>query len=181
LYGLKDAPLLWYEHLKKTLKKLDLKPVEGVQCLFTSNRLIVFFYVDDIVVLVHASYLSHQLQFEQELKKEYEIRSLGELRWFLGIRVLRNKPQRRIYLIQDSFIDKVTSKFEINTSNRATGAPLVEDYLEASTEPQNNQRTRTYQQLVGSLAYISTYTRPDLARAQLSTREAPPEPWAEAP
>ena len=136
-----------------------------MQCLFTSNRLIVFFYVDDIVVLVHPSYLSHHAKFEQELKKEYEIRSLGELRWFLGIRVLRDKPKRRIYLIQDSFIDKVTSKFEINASNRATGAPLVEDYLEASTESQNDQRTRTYQQLVGSLAYISTFTRPNVARA----------------
>jgi hypothetical protein len=157
--------LLWYEHLKKTLKRLGLKPVEGVQCLFTSDRLIVFFYVDDIVVLVHPSYLSHHQQFEQELKKEYEIRSLGELRWFLGIRVLRDKQKRRIYLIQDSFIDKVTSKFDINTSNRATGAPLVEDYLEASTESQNDQRTRMYQQLIGSLAYISTFTRPDVARA----------------
>jgi hypothetical protein len=82
-----------------------------------SNRLIVFFYVDDIVVLVHPSYLSHHQRFEQELKKEYEIRSLGELRWFLGIRVLRDKPQKRIYLIQDLFIDKVISKFEINASN----------------------------------------------------------------
>jgi len=165
LYGLKDAPLLWYEHLKKTLKRLGLKPVEGVQCLFTSDRLIVFFYVDDIVVLVHPSHLSHHTQFEQELKKEYEIRSLGELRWFLGIRVLRDKPKRKIYLIQDSFIDKVTSKFDVKPSNRGSGAPLIEDYLEASTEPQNDHRTRTYQQLVGSLAYISTFTRPDVARA----------------
>ena len=59
LYGLKDAPLLWYNHLKETLKKLGLKPVEGVQCLFTNARLLVFFYVDDIVVLVHPSYLSY--------------------------------------------------------------------------------------------------------------------------
>jgi hypothetical protein len=157
--------LLWYQHLKKTLKRLGLKLVEGVQCLFTSDRLIVFFYMDDIVVLVHLSYLSHHQQFKQELKKEYEIRSLGELRWFLGIRVLRDKEKRRIYLIQDSFIDKVTSKFEINISHRATGAPLVEDYLKASTESQNDQRTKTYQQLVGSLAYILTFTRPDVARA----------------
>jgi hypothetical protein len=166
LYGLKDAPLLWYNHLKQTLKKLGLEPVEGVQCLFTSEKLIVFFYVDDIVVLVHPSHLSHHARFEQELKKEYEIRSLGELRWFLGIRVLRNKPNKRIYLVQDSFINKVASKFEIESySNRGTGAPLAEDYLEASTEPHNDRRTRTYQQLVGSLAYISVFTRPDVARA----------------
>lgn len=166
LYGLKDAPLLWYKHLKKTLMKLGLRPVEGVQCLFVSKRLIVFFYVDDIVVLVHPSHQVYHAQFEQELQKEYEIRSLGELRWFLGIRVLRDKPNRRLYLIQDSFIDKVASKFEIRTiSNRGIGTPLAEEHLEASNEPQNDHRTRTYQQLVGSLAYISMFTRPDVARA----------------
>jgi hypothetical protein len=167
LYGLKDPPLLWYNHLQKTLKKLGLELVEGVQCLFTSEKLIVFFYVDDIVVLVQTSHLLHHAQFVQELKKEYEIRSLGELRWFLGIRVLRNKPNKRIYLVQDSFINKVASKFEIESySNRGTGAPLAKDYLEASTEPQNDCRTSMYQQLVGLLAYISVFTRPDVARAR---------------
>jgi hypothetical protein len=53
LYSLKEAPLLWYQELLSTLKKLSLKPVPGVPCLFTSDRLIVFFYVDDIIVLVH--------------------------------------------------------------------------------------------------------------------------------
>jgi hypothetical protein len=52
LYSLKEAPLLWYTELQKTLKKLGLKPVPGVPCLFSNNHLLVFFYVDDIVVLV---------------------------------------------------------------------------------------------------------------------------------
>lgn len=57
LYGLKDAPLLWYKHLKETLIRLGLRPVKDVPCLFTNDRLIVFFYVDDIVVLVHPDHL----------------------------------------------------------------------------------------------------------------------------
>ena len=59
LYGLKDAPLLWYKHLKETLIKLGLKAVKEVPCLFTNKRLIVFFYVDDIVVLVHPDYIDN--------------------------------------------------------------------------------------------------------------------------
>jgi hypothetical protein len=59
LYGLKDAPLLWYRHLKDTLIRLGLRPVQDVPCLFTSDQLILFFYVDDIIVLVHPRYLSH--------------------------------------------------------------------------------------------------------------------------
>jgi hypothetical protein len=166
LYGLKDAPLLWYEHLKSTLIQLGLRPVDGVQCLFTNDRLIVFFYVDDIVVLVHPSYLSYHRQFEQKLKSKYEIRALGELSWFLGIRVIRNREKRRIWLIQDSFIDKVTSKFDVKISKRPPPTPISdEDQLQPSNEPPNSHRTKLYQQLVGSLGYISICTRPDVARA----------------
>ena len=53
LYGLKEAPLLWYQELSSTLQKLGLKPVPGALCLYINNKLIVFFYVDDIVVLVY--------------------------------------------------------------------------------------------------------------------------------
>jgi len=90
LYGLKDAPLLWYKHLKETIMKLGLRPVKDVPCLFTNERLIVFFYVDDIVVLVHPDYLDNHRLFERELEAVYDLRKLGELKWFLGIRVLRD-------------------------------------------------------------------------------------------
>jgi hypothetical protein len=121
--------------------------------------------MDDIVVLVHLSYLSEHAEFEKKLKEKYEIRALGELSWFLGIRVHRDREKRRIWLVQDSFIDKVTSKFDIKPGARALAVPLSEENLGASQEPQNNHRTKLYQQLVGSLAYISTFTRPDVARA----------------
>jgi hypothetical protein len=85
LYGLKDAPLLWYKHLKETMIKLSLRPVKDVPCLFINKRLIVFFYVDDIVVLVHPDHLDDHQQFERRLEAAYELRKLGELKWFLGI------------------------------------------------------------------------------------------------
>ena len=51
LYRLKVSPLLWYKELTNTLAKFGLKPVLGMNCLYTNRRLIVFFYVDDITVL----------------------------------------------------------------------------------------------------------------------------------
>lgn len=96
LYGLKDAPLLWYKHLKETLINLDLKPIKDVPCLFINDRLIVFFYVDDIVVLVHPDHLGYHQIFERRLEAVYELRKLGELKWFLRIRVLRDGPAKTI-------------------------------------------------------------------------------------
>ena len=51
LYGLKILPLLWYKELTNTLIKFGLKFVLGTNCLYTDRRLIVFFYIDNIIVL----------------------------------------------------------------------------------------------------------------------------------
>ena len=51
LYGLKILLLLWYKELTSILAKFGLKPILGTNCLFTTGRLIIFFYVDDIAVL----------------------------------------------------------------------------------------------------------------------------------
>ncbi|KAI1681242.1 Pol protein [Pyrenophora tritici-repentis] len=175
LYGLKEAPLLCqldllvdisgYAELQKTLKKLGLKAVPGVPCLFANNNLIVFFYVDDIVVLVHPSKTSYKEEFEKRLLQIYDLRILGELSWFLGIRVIRDRPSKSIWLIQDSFINKVASKFNLTSDKGYPDFPIKENVLPPSTEEPNSKRTKIYQQLVGSLAYIATFTRPDVARA----------------
>jgi hypothetical protein len=80
LYGLKEALMLWMEHLKNTLVRLGLKPVPGVPCLYTNDYLIVFFYVDDIVILVHPSKLAQHKAFEQQLFQIYNLRCMGELK-----------------------------------------------------------------------------------------------------
>jgi hypothetical protein len=59
-----------------------------------NNNLIVFFYVDDIVVLVHPSKLDIHKEFEDKLFNRYELRSIGQLNWFLGIRVVRDIVRR---------------------------------------------------------------------------------------
>jgi hypothetical protein len=51
LYGLKEAPRLWYQELARTFTKLGFTPVLGAECLFTNGKLLVFFYVNDIVTL----------------------------------------------------------------------------------------------------------------------------------
>ena len=50
LYGLIESPSLWFEELKKTLVKLGLKPVPSFPCLYINSWLILFVYVDDIVM-----------------------------------------------------------------------------------------------------------------------------------
>jgi hypothetical protein len=166
LYGLKEAPLLWYNNLCASLKKMGLKPVPGIPCLFTSKKLIVFFYVDDIVALVRPEDHKAHEEFKRALKDRYEIRCLGELSWFLGIRVIHDKEQGKVWLLQDSFIDKVAASFKLQKkSGRYPATPLNEGSIGLSEEEPNAARTKEFQSLTSSLAFISCITRPDVAKA----------------
>ncbi|KAF7565120.1 hypothetical protein PtrM4_045540 [Pyrenophora tritici-repentis] len=105
------------------------------------------------MVLVHPDHLNNHQEFKRRLEAVYDLRKLGELKWFLRIR--------------DSFIEKVVNKYDLDqkSGGRYPAVPLVENSLAQSTKDTSNQRTQLYQQLVRSLAYISTFTRPDVARA----------------
>jgi hypothetical protein len=90
LYGLKESPILWYNELRRQLVKLGLKLVEGFPCLYTSRWLILFVYVDDIVIAFHRSNAHLHRSFEKDLVNLYNIKAMGDLAWFLGIRIVRD-------------------------------------------------------------------------------------------
>jgi len=48
----------------------------------------------------------------------YELKALGKLRWFLGIRVLRDWPNRTIWLSQESYIKQLAPWFNVNVSKK---------------------------------------------------------------
>ena len=77
LYGLRRSPLLWLKEFSKTLLQLGLHQIPGEACLFTNGHVIVFFYVDDIVLLGQDLPALHR--FKDQLLQQYEMRDLGEL------------------------------------------------------------------------------------------------------
>jgi len=50
----------------------------------------------------------------KELSKEYQMSTLGELKWFLGIHVLRDRRQRLLWLFQEAYIKKTANQYEID-------------------------------------------------------------------
>ena len=96
LYGLRRSPLLWQKLLSTTLTDLGLKCALEEPCLFANNWLIVFFFVDDIVYMYRDADQDKATEFCQQLTGKFKMRDLGELRWFLGIRIVRDRERRRI-------------------------------------------------------------------------------------
>lgn len=165
LYGLPRSPLLWENLITKYMvEELDLHPVPGVNCIYTNNKLIVFFYVDDIVVLSLSSDRLAYDQFRTALMGAYKMRDMGELKWFLGIRVVRDRLARKIWLCQDSYLTKLAQKFPHQAVlGKRPQTPMSTDTLHQYTGQASKEAIKLYSQIVGSLTYGSTITRPDTA------------------
>jgi hypothetical protein len=56
LYGLRRSPLIWLQEFSRTLSALGLTQIPESQCLYTNGCLLVFFYVDDVVILYHRTH-----------------------------------------------------------------------------------------------------------------------------
>jgi hypothetical protein len=167
LYGLKEAPRLWAIHFQESLRKLGLHPIQGFPCLWMNDRVILFFYVNNIIILYYLDYQEDFKKLKQQLIKLYNLRQIGDVKWFLGIRVERVLASRQLYLVQDAFIDKVCTEFDlIRADGRYPYTPLSSaSRLSPYDGISELSNTKTYQRLVGNLAYIEVMTRPDVAHA----------------
>lgn len=165
LYGLKQSPALWYRHFSQTMMELGLEPVPGIDCLFTNEYVVLFFFVDDIVVLYQSEHTEHIDEFQAKLFKAYDMRYLGPLEWFLGIHIIRDRPNRRLWLCQSSYIDKIIARYNISMSSKHPRVPLPTEELVKSTTQATPQEIFAYQQRVGSINFPAVITRPDIAHA----------------
>jgi hypothetical protein len=164
LYGLKRSPLLWYREISGKLKELGVYPVPEAPCLFMNEHLIVFFYVDDICILCHPSHRTKYNEFREKLFRAYELRELNEVEWFLGIRIVRDRIQRKLWLCQDSYIEKLGTSFNV-IERLPPKTPLQVEDLSSYRGKATENEIFAYQQQVGSINYAAIMTRPDISCA----------------
>src|SRR5438034_5472972 len=106
-----------------------MKPVEGFPCLYTTPTIILFVYVDDIIIAYHRSNQQEHRQLEQQLMDAYDLTAIGDLAWFLGIRIVRDRTEHKIWLVQDAYIEKICSRFNIDPVGKYPDIPLLENWL----------------------------------------------------
>jgi hypothetical protein len=103
LYGLKQAPRAWYARLSTKLISLGFHASKADTSLFYFNKgsvtVFVLVYVDDIIVVSSKSEATSGLL--HELKKEFALKDLWDLHYFLGMEV--TKVRDGIILSQDKY------------------------------------------------------------------------------
>jgi transposase InsO family protein len=179
LYGLKQSPLLWQKEFTRTLLELGFKQVSEEVCLFKNkDGILLFFYVDDVVTLFQPEQEGLAREIWNKLKKKYRARPLGDLSWFLGTRIIRDEENEASYLCQDSYIENVAKRYDMDLS-KLPPTPCASNMKYVKYNGQASKAViKLYQQKVGSVIYVAIITRPDVAfiAAKLSEFMQNPSP-----
>ena len=163
LYGLKQAGFEWYHHLKKNLLVLNWRTDDLFPCrfkrTFRGDPYIMLVYVDDIIIT--GPDVNEIINAKKEINNIFEIDDLGEISYLLGMRVIREPNYGAFILDQEALISRLVSDFGI-TGLRST--PCSTDVRKLTHKGINDPKVnvREFQSKVGSLMYISRYTRPEI-------------------
>jgi hypothetical protein len=128
----------------------------------------VIFYVNNVLLLYRKEDKEKAVEFKRRLAEKYEIRDEGDIKWFLGIRVIRDRQQRKIWLCQSSYIEKIAKKFDLlKESTRFPSLPIPSKEFVKNPGQAAKGQIKIYQEKIGSVLYMVVMTRPDIARALL--------------
>jgi hypothetical protein len=164
LYGLKQSPRLWAKELRQFLESKNFKQLGDEPCAYSNGRIVIIFFVDDFILLSGKEHREERDEFKKALMAKYPMRELGPLKWFLGIRVIRDRESRRLWLCQDTYIKKIVTRYNLE-GYKPTSIPLPPEKLEKYDKQAEKSQIHQFQQKVGSIMYAAVMTRPDIACA----------------
>nr|GFC70628.1 uncharacterized mitochondrial protein AtMg00810-like [Tanacetum cinerariifolium] len=160
LYGLHQAPRAWYETLATYLLENGFQRRTIDQTLFIKKQqkdiLLVQIYVDDIVFGATNKALCQS--FEKLMKDKFQMSSMGELTFFLGLQVKQKKDG--IFISQDKYVAEILRKFGLSKGKSASTPINVENPLLKDSDGEDVD-VHTYRSMIGSLMYL-TSSRPDI-------------------
>jgi len=98
----------------------------------------------------------------------------GELNWYLGVSFKHDRKLCVCTLTQTAYVEALLERFNLKGCNPMTTPCKPGTHLLKSDAPAipNKEAVKHYQQLVGSLMYLTCFTRPDIAYRCQSVREA---------
>jgi hypothetical protein len=165
LYGLKQASRQWQLFLTNILENLGFYKLKIDNSVFIHKEkaIILATHVDDILVFAKDIILVNNLYKDLSRISRLEVTNLGEIKEFLGVEVIRERSKRSLIITQRSFINKILTKYN-KLNNKPKNLPLpIGVKLTKNLDPvENNNIIKDFQQEIGSLIYLTIFTRPDL-------------------
>jgi hypothetical protein len=95
----------------------------------------------------------------------FEMHQLGDIQWFLGLKVIRDRTKQKIWLSQQAYIERICKRFNIKATGRAnTPLPPYADLRPQPDRKASAEEIFGYAARTGSANFAAIVTRPDVAK-----------------
>ena len=163
LYGLKQAARAWHNTLRTKLIAAGYEVCTADASLFICKRAsgssYLLIYVDDGLIVGATEDVAAATEV---LESHFKLRKLGEVEYFLGSEVIRNREKKTIVVTQRKYAQTIIEAAGQGDSNPRS-IPL-EVNVKLSREGEDKlEDARKYAEIVGMLMYLANGTRPDLS------------------
>jgi hypothetical protein len=172
LYGTKQGAHHWYEELKRILLLLGFRVSNADEAMFYKvdgdRFLVLAAATDDFTIVTNSRVLSTETK--TQLNQHFELVELGPINWLLGVSVTRNLKDKTLALGQQAYIEQIIARFGLSNARpdvtpMEPGADYHPDSSGVSPTLLTPAEKTTYREMIGSLMYCATMTRPDIAYA----------------
>ncbi|GJX30468.1 putative ribonuclease H-like domain-containing protein [Tanacetum coccineum] len=154
LYGLHQAPRAWYETLSTYLLENVFRREIIDKTLFIKKNqddiLLVQVYVDDIIF--GSTKKSLCTEFESLMHKMFQMSSMEELTFFLGLQVMQRDDG--IFISQDKYVADILKKFDFVTM-KTTSTPIKTNKALLKDEEAEGVDVHLYRSMIRSLMYLT--------------------------
>ncbi|GJS64227.1 putative ribonuclease H-like domain-containing protein [Tanacetum coccineum] len=153
------APVARIEAIRSTVPDKIQKSTIDKTLFIKKDRgdiLLVQVYVDDIIF--GSTKKSLCVEFEQMMHKRFQMSSMGELTFFLGLQV--QQKEDGIFISQDKYVADILKKFDFTTI-KAASTPIETNKALNKDEEAEDVDVHLYRLMIGSLMYL-TASRPDI-------------------
>jgi hypothetical protein len=76
---------------------------------------IIILYIDDITILSDS--LNNIKSVKSALFKRYEMTDLGEISFYLGVNIKRDRSNKRLEIDQSRYVDEIVNRFGLSDAN----------------------------------------------------------------
>jgi transposase InsO family protein len=181
LYGLKQAPRAWHKRLVEELSKFGFTACKSDSSLFVNkesyeSHVYLLTYVDDLLIVCKEGETIEQVK--SKLTCIFSIHDLGEIKSFLGCEITKDETTGSLKMTNVLKIERLVEEYGLPAQGRDVDTPMAHGFVTSQNpEPplgaggeQVGAGTplpegHRYLELVGSLQYLATTTRPDIAQA----------------
>lgn len=166
LEGLKQSGRNFYKLLREELTRLGFKILRSLPSVYhilhkDGIEILIPVYVDDGFLM--GNNMSFIKDIIQKLSKQIKLRSLGEIKTALGMKVTRDRAKKSLTLSSPLYTQKVLETFRMQDSNPVS-TPMVTGLQMSASDPKVEEKV-PYLELVGSVGWLAQTSRPDISHS----------------